>query len=69
MSLSGVLKPMKNSQKCKPHLLVLVVGLIAPDKINRVQKSIQIQNNDVPNPGAIQTKVRPKKWNATIYTN
>ena len=36
---------MKYSQKCKPHLLVLLVGTLAPGKINRAQKSIWIQNN------------------------
>ena len=39
VGFSGVLEPMKYSKS------VLVVGSIAPGKINRAQKSIWIQNN------------------------
>ena len=32
-------------KKCKPNLLDLLVGSVAPGKINRAQKSILIENN------------------------
>ena len=47
--LSGVSEPMKYSKlkKCKPHLLILLVGSISPGKIIWAQKSILIQSNSV----------------------